>query len=184
MEQITSHQLNRRSNFQSILKLLGFLTLLFTVNLLIALQPAQAALEPTPYEQRLIVLTNHERANFGLPELHQSDRLQQAAAAKASDMLEKDYFDHLTPTGKTPWEFIKEADYIYIKAGENLAIDFSDLNDVVPAWMASPSHRANILKSDYREIGIAVLTGEFKNRATTVVVQIFGTRPSVFFSAR
>jgi len=62
--------------------------------------------------------------------------------------------------------------------GENLAEgNFSDAKDLVDAWMASPGHRANILKADFKEIGIAVLEGEYQGNKAWMSVQEFG-RPA------
>jgi len=40
--------------------------------------------------------------------------------------------------------------------------------------MNSPSHRANILNENYRDVGIAVIEGEINGQKTTVAVQFFG----------
>ncbi len=140
------------------------------------LQPTQAASLPGLEEGRLIELTNIERQAQGLKPLRYNPQLSRAAEAKAADMLAADYFEHTSPAGKTPWSFIKATGYDYYKAGENLAIDFTTVEGPIPAWMASPSHRANILKEDFSEIGIASMTGEYQGRETTVVVQMFGTK--------
>lgn len=59
--------------------------------------------------------------------------------------------------------------------GENLAMgNFKNSRDLVEAWMASPGHRANILKSRYEDIGISVKKGTFKGREVWVAAQHFG----------
>jgi hypothetical protein len=90
-------------------------------------------------------------------------------------MLARQYFAHNTPDGATPWTFIKATGYSYITAGENLAIDFSEAESVQSAWMNSPGHRANILNSNFKEIGIGIAKGKFDGHDTTIVVQMFGT---------
>jgi hypothetical protein len=69
---------------------------------------------------------------------------------------------------------MKEAGYEYQVAGENLARDFGTTPDMMEAWMASPTHRANIVNPKYTEIGIAVIDGVFQGYETTLVVQMFG----------
>src|SRR3989304_4267883 len=86
---------------------------------------------------QLLVLTNEKRAELGLPPLTLSTQLSTAAMLKAQDMLEKDYWAHNSPDGKTPWVFIKETGYNYTYAGENLAKGFNSAEDGVNAWMAS-----------------------------------------------
>src|SRR3990172_67297 len=121
-------------------------------------------------------LTNSARLDNRVAPLSINSKLNQAAAAKANDMLAKDYFAHSSPEGLTSWYWFKLVGYNYRTAGENLAIDFEDSNTVFAAWMNSPSHRANILDPDFNEIGIAVMSGEFSGSNTTVVVQMFGTQ--------
>lgn len=123
----------------------------------------------------LISLTNQKRAEAGLAPLNISPTLSAAAAGKAQDMFSKGYWAHIAPDGKTPWDFIKGAGYSYSHAGENLAKDFNDSGSVVNAWMDSPSHRENMLKNDYQEIGFAVVNGNLNGHETTLVVQMFGT---------
>jgi len=140
---------------------------------LVLLLPATAELS-TITNARILQLTNQERVSHGLSALTANDQLTQAAAEKAQDMLNGDYFSHISPTGVTPWFWMQRNNYVYTVAGENLAIDFVQAEDVVDAWMASPSHRENVLQPDYVETGIAVLTGEYQGGTSTVVVHMFG----------
>jgi hypothetical protein len=93
-------------------------------------------------------------------------------------MFAKNYWAHNSPTGATPWDFIIGSGYHYTVAGENLAKNFSDSNAVVNAWMASPTHRANMIKPSYREVGFAVVNGTLNGEETTLVVQMFGAQAS------
>lgn len=139
---------------------------------LVFITPAKAAIS----SGALISMANSARVSTGVHTLKYNSFLASSANAKARDMLKYDYFAHTSPSGKTPWSFIKGAGYFYIYAGENLAIDFSTSSAVHNAWMASATHRSNILDKDFTEIGIAALTGEYKGKTTTVVVQHFGSR--------
>lgn len=123
----------------------------------------------------VINLTNSKRAEFGLSDLQYNSLLAQAAKAKGEDMLTGDYWAHVSPDGIQPWRFFQVAGYNYRFAGENLARDFSDPSSAVEAWMASPSHKENILSSKYKEIGIAVVEGDLAGVETTIIVQLFGT---------
>lgn len=122
----------------------------------------------------LIDLTNQNRNVENIPQLSLNPLLTQAAQLKANDMATKGYFAHTSPEGVTPWYWLDEAGYDYARAGENLAVDFSDSKDVVTAWMNSPSHRANIENGNFTEIGIATAQGTFQGHETTFVVQFFG----------
>lgn len=125
--------------------------------------------------QTLINLTNKSRMEYGDNPLKVNAKLTQAAESKAKDMLTNDYFEHYSPLGKSPWSFIKSAGYDYVMAGENLAMDFKTSEGIHNAWMASESHKDNIIKKDYEEIGIVAVSGDFNGHETTMVVQMFGT---------
>lgn len=130
--------------------------------------------------EQLLASTNQKRQEQGLSPLSLNEKLSAAAAQKAVDMLSKNYWAHNSPDGKTPWDFIVSSGYRYTVAGENLAKNFSNSAGVVDAWMASPTHRDNILKSSYQEVGFAVVNGVLNGEETTLVVQMFGassTRP-------
>lgn len=127
--------------------------------------------------EQLLADTNAKRQEAGLAPLQLNAELSQAAAAKASDMFAKGYWAHQSPDGKSPWDFIVGAGYHYTVAGENLAKNFNDSIGVVNAWMNSPSHRENILKPSYHDIGFAVVNGVLAGEETTLVVQMFGTQP-------
>lgn len=126
----------------------------------------------------IIRLTNIQRQNKGLPLLSLDPQLTQAAAHKATDMFAQNYWAHVSPAGTQPWSFITDSGYAYRYAGENLARDFADPQSVVNAWMASPSHRENLLNQRYQNIGVAVVDGALSGQETTLVVQMFGTRLS------
>lgn len=124
--------------------------------------------------EQLLAGTNAKRAEAGLPPLTLNGALSAAAAAKAADMFANNYWAHNSPSGKTPWDFIIGAGYRYTLAGENLAKNFQTSDGVIEAWMNSPTHRANIVKEGYKEIGFAVVNGVLNGEETTLVVQMFG----------
>ena len=120
-------------------------------------------------------LANKERETEQLPDLTVNPLLTKAAELKANDMATKGYFAHTSPEGKTPWFWIEQAGYNYQYAGENLAINFSDSADVTNAWMESPSHRANIVKGQYTEMGTGIATGVYQGRQTIFVAQVYAS---------
>lgn len=126
---------------------------------------------------KLYQLTNNERQNAGLPLLTYNESLSNAAYSKAQDMFAKNYWAHFAPDGKTPWDFILSSGYRYEYAGENLAKNFLFSDGVVSAWMNSQTHRDNILKREYTEVGYAIVNGILNGEETTLVVQMFG-KPS------
>ncbi len=134
----------------------------------------------------IVDMTNRRRGDNGLNSLSTDGNLSAAAEQKARDMFEKGYWAHVSPDGTKPWSFITQNGYGYLYAGENLAKDFQNSNDVVEAWLASPSHRDNLLSNRYSDIGVAVVNGTLNGFETTLVVQMFGTRqgsPAVAYAA-
>lgn len=158
--------------------LLGYSVMLILLKVLAIIAPValpssslySSAITP----QNIIDLTNQTRVNLNLNNLAASEKLMQAAAAKAQDMLANQYFAHVSPSGLTPWSWMVDVGYKYKYAGENLAVHFSSAEGVQEGWLASPSHRANIVNENYTEIGVGVAMGEFEGYSTTFVVQMFG----------
>lgn len=125
--------------------------------------------------QAIINITNQQRAANGLAPLAWSAALSNSAYLKADDMCKKGYWSHTAPDGATAWTLIEQSGYEYLDAGENLAKGFSDDTATVAGWMASPGHRANILKLNYSDIGVASSTCNFQGTETQIVVAHYGT---------
>lgn len=124
----------------------------------------------------LLDSTNAVRRQMNEPELTINDKLAQAAQAKANDMVLRNYWSHDTPDGKTPWTFITTAGYSYQKAGENLAYGFTSAQDTLQGWMTSPTHRANVLGADYRNVGFGIASSQnYQGKGPeTVIVAMYG----------
>ena len=122
----------------------------------------------------LSTLTNEERGKNNLPELAENPLLNLAAQRKAEDMASKSYFAHNSPDGKTSWYWFDQVGYQYSFAGENLAVNFSDSKDVTEAWMNSPTHKENIIRAGYTEVGTGVANGMYEGKETIFVAQMYG----------
>ncbi len=120
-------------------------------------------------------LINTQRTGNGLPALTVNPLLTEAAQDKANDEATKGYFAHVSPSGITPWYWFNLVGYNFQYAGENLAVNFTDSDAVVNAWMNSPTHRANILKQQYTETGVGMATGMYEGQSAIFVVQEFAT---------
>ncbi len=123
---------------------------------------------------KVVAETNQQRQKAGLEPVNLNQQLSAAALAKAQDMFDHQYWSHISPQGKEPWDFINQSGYNYKVAGENLARDFHHSTDMMSAWMKSPTHKANILNGRYDEIGVAVVEGKLEGFETVLVVQMFG----------
>lgn len=134
--------------------------------------------------ERVVELTNQDRTKQSIAALSVDDKLTQAAQAKADDMADNSYFAHTSPSGVTPWYWIRQSGYDYRYAGENLAAHFADAEDQERAWMESVKHRENILNPNYRDIGVAVKRTTENGQSTLIVVQMFGAPSGVVLSSR
>jgi len=123
----------------------------------------------------ILDLANEERADASLSTLRRNPKLDEAAQLKAQDMAKYSYFAHFSPTGVSPWYWFSQAGYNFVNAGENLAIHFNDTQQLMDAWMESPTHRANLMNAAYTETGIGTAEGTFEGYDTVFVVQMFGT---------
>lgn len=117
--------------------------------------------------ENIFNIINQERYNVGIPVLKMNNVLNAAAEVKLKDMIQNSYFSHTSPNGWMPWNWMHSVGYEYKYSGENLAINFMDVQDLDTAWMNSPTHKENILKVGYTETGIAV--------SGTIVVQMFAS---------
>lgn len=128
----------------------------------------------TEYSPTLVDLTNNTRLLYSLESLTPNQQLKAAAQLKVQHMFDHNYFDHISPDGKQPWEFLAEVNYGYQIAGENLAMDFVEVDDAHQAWLQSSTHRQLILDPKYQEIGIAYQRGQINGQPTILIVALFG----------
>lgn len=140
-------------------------------------QPKAVASHTDITPENILYWTNIARKENGvLSPLTKNQTLDKAALAKAHDILLKQYFDHVSPSGVDVKILVQSTGYDFIVVGENLALgNFKDAESVVDAWMKSPGHRANILKPGFAELGAAGIEGVYEGRTAWVVVQEFGT---------
>ena len=129
----------------------------------------------------LLSSTNSQRSqNGGIGALTLNSKLSVAAQTKANDMVARNYWSHNTPDGKEPWTFVDAAGYVYQKAGENLAYGFASSNDTVIGWMNSPSHKANLLDTAFKEVGFGFANSSsfVGSGEETIVVAMYGNPSS------
>lgn len=126
------------------------------------LQPQSA------YAQQVIELVNAERAREGLSPLVYDAVIEKAALVRAKEIQTS--FSHTRPNGTSFTTAMQEAGAAYRTAGENIAWGQKSPQEVVKAWMNSPSHRANIMKAGYGRIGVGYLTNA---QGTPYWVQLF-----------
>lgn len=127
--------------------------------LVLVISTTAAAAGLTRAESRLLRDLNRVRAAHGLAPLRYDPRLQRAARAHSHDMLMTQMFQH-GAFGARMMEF----DVRGTLTGENLAWGNGTCGTataIVRAWLASPEHRANLLRPAFTRIGIGDLVGAF-----------------------
>ena len=110
----------------------------------------------TADEQEVFDLINAKRVANGLHALKIDDELQNVARIKAQDMVDNNYFSHISPIYGSPFDMIKNFGIKYKTAGENIAGNSSN-SGAVEAWMNSSGHKANILNNSFGFTGIGVV---------------------------
>ncbi len=120
------------------------------------------------FAAQVIDLVNIERAREGLKPLTYDAAIEDAALVRAKEIQTS--FSHTRPNGTSFATAMKEAGVNYRRAGENIAWGQKTPEEVVSAWMNSPSHRANIMNANYGRIGVGHLTNA---RGTSYWVQLF-----------
>lgn len=123
-------------------------------------------------EAAILHLINTIRVSNGLSALSSNQMLTDIARGRSSDMISMNYFSHYTPDGKNIFNILKDYGVRYINAGENLAhsspVSIGTPEALMNAWMASPTHKANILRAQYGKIGIGIVDSGGRRVLTTV----------------
>lgn len=110
----------------------------------------------TQDESELLSLINTERKKNNLSSLKIDKELQNVARLKANDLVDNNYFSHISPIYGTPFEMLKSNKISYKTASENIAGN-SSVSGAFDSWMKSESHKNNILSNDYNYTGLAVV---------------------------
>jgi len=105
-------------------------------------------------ENKVAQLVNQERAKRGLAPLTYNWEVARVARYKSTDMMNKNYFSHTSPTYGSPFRMMESFGIRFSAAGENIAMGQRTPEEVMNAWMNSPGHRANILSNNYTQIGV------------------------------
>jgi uncharacterized protein YkwD len=105
---------------------------------------------------------NAERAKAGLPPLVSDARLVSIARLRAKDMIEKQYIGHVSPTGESAFTLLAASNVASQLAAENLVVNSAPesltVDLAMQGLMDSPGHRANILRPEFKRVGVGVAT--------------------------
>jgi uncharacterized protein YkwD len=115
--------------------------------------------------QTTLCLLNRQRTDHGLPPLRENGLLSAASLQHSQDMVQRNYFEHTTPDGRTVGDRLRALGYARgttASSGENIAYGYGHESTpaaIVDLWMHSPGHRADILRPSFTEIGIGIAAG-------------------------
>jgi uncharacterized protein YkwD len=135
---------------------------------LLAAPAALATSVSTSSELSVLAAVNATRAKYGLRPLHLDSTLESAARSHSLDMLRHNYFAHGNFAGRMAAFHVQGS-----TAGENLAWGsgpYGRPGTIVREWLASPEHRANLLRPGYARIGIGLVRGSFLGTGGATVV--------------
>ena len=134
--------------------------------------PAPMATFSPSLANRALQLVNDVRARgtrcgnelFGpAPPVSLSGTLDDVARGHATDMAEKNYFEHVDPAGQSPADRVRAVGYQEKLVGENIAYGPKSVEEVVQGWLDSPGHCENIMDPRFAEMGIGLAPGHAKH---------------------
>jgi uncharacterized protein YkwD len=149
--------------------------------------PRGALTPATELQAALVQKVNTLRASHGLPRVRLSSRLSAAANAHSVQMARLGYFSHSSAGGTSCAtriaRYYPTRGYRSWAVGENLLWGSPSIgaSRALALWLASPPHRAVLLSSRWREIGLAAVhstsaPGVYGGAPTTIVTADFGAR--------
>ena len=110
------------------------------------------------YAREILNLVNAERQKVGVAPLTLNEDLNRSATVKSKDMANQNYFSHTSPTYGGLTQLLNAQGIRYSYAGENIAMGQRSPEEVMNAWMNSSGHRANILNSNFTQLGVGYAT--------------------------
>jgi len=102
---------------------------------------------------------NDLRSLYGVWPLNYNQDLNEVANLYVNYLYTTKDFSHTTQNGVWLKERIDSTTYTYEIAWENLARWYTNIQDVIDAWMASPGHKKNLLDPRYTDMWLAYLHG-------------------------
>jgi uncharacterized protein YkwD len=135
-------------------------------------------------EEAVFAMTNDVRRQNGLAVFLQDDICRNAARGHSADMLNRNYFSHTDPEGRTLKERLP-ANLAPRQWGENIwagrGYDPRQVRylaqKIMDNWMKSPGHRKNILTPGYTHLGVGVMAKNQEVKATQVFIGIAAAAP-------
>jgi len=126
-------------------------------------------------ERQIFELVNAARVQHGLKPYIWDERLAAVARSHSRDMLNNNFFSHISPTTGDPGARLSAAGINWRTCGENLAMQTLPLDTpwmaaqaIFEGWMDSPGHRANILSDRFTHLGVGIVGGYYTQKFASV----------------
>jgi uncharacterized protein YkwD len=178
-----SYQKTRNCGFFDIIQRMKKLSFLVIFSIVFILFATTVSASELPNAAAIISLVNIQRVTNGLPALIESQSLDQSALLKAQSLVGQGALIHTQSVSGALWWPLAQVGYDYDQMGENLAANYSDANVLVSDWMVSPEHRVNILDTRVKDIGVAIVAGDYQGSPSDYIVEYTGLlKPQVTFA--
>ena len=102
-------------------------------------------------------------------------KLENAARNHSSDMQQKNYFSHASPSGVTLQKRLEKVGYIWRLIGENIAAGQPTIERAVEGWIGSAGHCAVLMNAEFTQLGLARVQGSSENAYKVYWTLDFGT---------
>ena len=119
-------------------------------------------------ERSLLSVVNDVRAARGLRPLRADGILNRVAHSYSATLIRTNVFTHGAMAARLAASSARGPMF-----GENLAWGVGpagSARNIVRGWMASPGHRANLLRPGWRRIGVGAIRGSFQGYSGATVV--------------
>lgn len=130
-------------------------------------------------EEAVFAMTNDIRRQNGLAVFLQDEISRNAARGHSADMLNRHYFSHTDPQGRSLKDRLPAnlcarqwGENIWTGSGYDTRQSQKLAQKIVVGWMNSPGHRKNILDPGYTHLGVGVMTKNQEVRATQVFIGV------------
>ena len=134
-------------------------------------------LPPTVNRNQMLQLVNDIRKKgcqcgdtyfYPAPPVVWNSLLEEAAYKHSTNMYKNKFFSHAAPDGSRGGTRLERVGYAWKLFGENIGEGYKTEKEMLDGWLASPGHCENIMKKEFKEMGVA--------RAGNLWTQEFGSR--------
>jgi uncharacterized protein YkwD len=123
--------------------------------------PAGSDVAPDGLRREFEQFANAHRVSIGCQALRWDAATAAVAQAHAEDMVQRDFFSHTDPDGRSPFDRLRAAGVTYMAAAENIAYGYSTAAGVLEGWLNSEGHRRNLENCRYTHHGVGVKEGKW-----------------------